>query len=251
MINNTPMPIRYQQNTLKGGISPEVQEKLRMSGVIVMGAGGLGSGVIMNLAALGVGHIKIVDHGIVEEEGLNRQLVHKYNNIGRAKVISAKDWIQEFNPDIKVELEKSKLYELNYLDIIEDYEVIVDCFSSIEEKYLLNEIAQRHNKILVHSGIQAFEGHVSTFYPKKTGCLACVKPKPRVYRQGNYATISPVINTIASLQALEVLKIIGGVGEPLLNKILIFDGLKSEFKVLNYSKNPECTVCSADKNALR
>lgn len=239
-----PIPVRYEQNMEKGGISKEVQEKLNSASVLVMGAGGLGSGVIMNLAALGIGRIKIIDDGIVEEADLNRQLIHKYKNIGRARVISARDWIHEFNPDIKVEMDKIKLHELNYFNVIQGYDIIIDCFNSLEAKYMLNEIALRHNKVLVHSGMQAFSGQVTTIFPPKTGCLACVMQKPRLFREEKYATISPVVNVIASIQAQEVLKIVGGVGEPLLNKILIFDALKSEFKVLSYSKNPNCEVCS-------
>ena len=100
---------RYQRNLEQDGITKEAQEKLFASRVLVMGAGGLGSGVIMNLAALGVGQIKIIDGDILEESNLNRQIIHKYKNIGRAKVISAKDWVQEFNPDIKVELDKIRI----------------------------------------------------------------------------------------------------------------------------------------------
>ena len=239
-----PIPARYKQNMEKGGISSDIQEKLNQAGVIVMGAGGLGSGVIMNLAALGVGHIKIVDDGVVQESDLNRQLIHKYNNIGRARVISAKDWIQDFNPDIKVEIEKTRLYELNYLNTIQGYDIIIDCFSSLESKYLLNDIALRHKKVLIFGGMQAFSGQVTTIFPPKTGCLACVMQKPRLFREEKIATISPVINVVSAVMAQEVLKIVGGIGEPLLNKILIFDALKSEFKVLNYQKNPNCEVCS-------
>ena len=105
--------IRYKRNLEQNGITQEAQEKLLNARVLIMGAGGLGSGVIMNLAALGVGQIKIIDGDIVEESNFNRQIIHKYKNIGRAKVISAKDWVQEYNPDIKVELDKIKINELS------------------------------------------------------------------------------------------------------------------------------------------
>ena len=236
---------RYQRNLEQDGITKEAQEKLFASRVLVMGAGGLGSGVIMNLAALGVGQIKIIDGDILEESNLNRQIIHKYKNIGRAKVISAKDWVQEFNPDIKVELDKIKINELNYFNIIQGYDIIVDCFDSYESKYMLNEIALRHNKVLIHGGVQGFRGQVTTIVPTKTGCLSCVMQKPQTFKEEIYASISPVVNLISSLQAQEVLKVVTGVGEPLLNKILIFDGLKSEFKILNYAKNMACEVCSS------
>ncbi len=239
--------LRYEKNMEKDGITKEAQEKLFNSRVLVMGAGGLGSGVIMNLAALGVGQIKIIDGDIVEENNLNRQIIHKYKNIGRAKVISAKDWVQDFNPDIKVELDKIKINELNYFNIIQGYDIIVDCFDSYEAKYMLNEIVVRHKKVLVHGAIQGFRGQVTTIVPLKTGCLSCVMQKPKNFEQENYASISPVVNTISSLQALEVMKVITGEGEPLLNKIMIFDGLKSEFKILNYAKNIACETCSVSE----
>ena len=236
--------LRYQRNIEKDGITEADQEKLRNARVIVMGAGGLGSGVIMNLAALGVGQIKIIDGDIIEESNFNRQIIHKYKNIGRAKVISAKDWIQEFNPEIKVELDKIRVNELNYFNIIQNYDIIIDCFDSYEAKYMLNEIVVRHKKVLIHGGVQGFRGQVTTIVPPKTGCLACVMQKPRIFREEIFASLSPVVNVVAALEAQEALKVITGVGEPLMNKLLIFDGEKSEFKTLSYSKNIACDVCS-------
>lgn len=236
--------LRYKRNLEKEGISQEAQEKLINSRVLIMGAGGLGSGVIMNLAALGVGQMKIIDGDIIEESNFNRQLIHKYKNIGRAKVISAKDWIQEFNPEIKVELDKIRVNELNYFNIIQNYDIIIDCFDSYEAKYMLNEIALRHKKILIHGGVQGFSGQVTTIVPSKTGCLACVMQKPRVFRDEIFASLSPVVNVISALQAQEALKIITGEGEPLMNKFLVFDGLKSEFRTLAFSKNMACEVCN-------
>ncbi len=236
--------IRYKRNLEQNGITQEAQEKLLNARVLIMGAGGLGSGVIMNLAALGVGQIKIIDGDIVEESNFNRQIIHKYKNIGRAKVISAKDWVQEYNPDIKVELDKIKINELNYFNIIQGYDIIVDCFDSYEAKYMLNEIALRHKKVLIHGATQGFYGQVTTIIPDKTGCLECVIQKPKNLKEVPLASLSPVVNTISALQAQEVLKVISEIGTPLLNKLLVFDGTTTEFKTLNYSKNTACAACS-------
>lgn len=235
---------RYSANMQIAGLDENQQRKLLSSKVLVMGVGGLGSGVIMNLAALGVGQIKVVDSEIVEVENFNRQLIHKYKNIGRAKVMSAKEWVQEFNPDIKVEIEKIRINDLNYFSIIEDYDIIVDCFDSYESKYMLNEIALRHNKILVHGSIQGYCGQVTTIVPNKTGCLSCVLQKPKVFEKENMCSLSPITSVISALQAQEVLKIITGCGELLLNKFLVFDGYKSEMKILPFTKNLSCEVCS-------
>ena len=235
---------RYRKNLEKDGITLEQQEKLLNSKVLVMGAGGLGSGVIMNLSALGVGQIKVVDNDVIEEENFNRQTIHKYKNLGRAKVMSAKEWINDFNPEIKVEMDKIRINDLNYFSIIDGYDIIVDCFDSYESKYMLNEIALRHKKILIHGGVQGYCGQVTTIVPNKTGCLSCILQKPKVFEEESLSALSPVVSTVASLQAQEVLKIITGAGEPLLNKLLTFDGLKSEFRVLGFSKNPVCETCS-------
>lgn len=234
---------RYQQNIGINGLNEEAQEKLFNTKVVVMGAGGLGSGVIMNLAALGIGQIKIVDYKTVDEEDLNCQLIHKFKNIGRSKVMSAKDWIQEFNPDIKVELEKIKLNELNYFGIIDNCDIIVDCFNSIESKYTLNEIALRHKKILVHGNTQGFIGQVSTIVPEKSACLACIKQKPSIIEIDSYPAVSPVVNIIAAIQSQEVLKAAVGNFDLLTNKVLIFDGYRSEFKTFECNKNIACSVC--------
>lgn len=235
---------RYTRNMAQDGISQEQQDKLMNAKVIVMGAGGLGSGVIMNLAALGVGHIKIIDGDIIEQSNFNRQIIHKYKNIGRAKVISAKDWVSEFNPDIKVDLEKVILDNTNYQRIIDGYNIIIDCFDSYDSKYFLNDIAIHHNKILIHGAIQSFKGQVTTINPNRTGCLNCVLDKPYYLKDEVFASFSPVVNIISSLQAQEAFKVITGVGIPLYNKLLIFDGIESEFKVLNYTKSFTCKVCS-------
>lgn len=240
---------RYSRNLEIGGITQEQQEKLITSKVLVMGVGGLGSGVVMNLAALGVGQIKVVDSEVIEEADFNRQLIHKYKNIGRAKVMSAKEWIQDFNPDIKVELDKIKINELNYFNIVEGYDVIVDCFDSYESKYILNEIAYRHKKVLIHGSMQGFCGQVTTIVPTKTGCLSCIMQKPKEFKEEIVCSLSPVVSTISALQAQEVLKVLTGCGEPLLNRMLVFDGYKSEFKILPFSKNIACDVCS-EQNSI-
>ena len=235
---------RYQRNLAIGGITLEQQEKLISSKVLVMGAGGLGSGVVMNLAALGIGQIKIIDNAIIEEENFNCQLIHKYKNIGRAKVMSAKEWIQDFNSDIKVDIEKIKINELNYFPLIENYDIIVDCFDNYESKYMLNEIALRHNMVLVHGSTQGYCGQVTTIIPKKTGCLSCIMQKPEKFEEENLSTLSPVVSIVSGIQAHEVLKVITGSGELLLNKLLVYDGYKGEFKTLNYSKNIACEACN-------
>ncbi len=235
---------RYSKNLENQGITQEQQEKLLSSKVLVMGAGGLGSGVIMNLAAMGVGQIKVVDSDVVEVDNFNRQFIHKEKNLNRAKVISAKEWIQEFNSDIKVEIDKVRINDLNYYNVIQGYDIIVDCFDGYEAKYMLNEIALRHKIPLVHGGILGTKGQVTTIVPDKTGCLNCIVAKPKSFSKTQIATFSPIVNTISALQANEVFKMVTGFGEALLNKVLIFDGLKGQFDTINYSKSALCEYCN-------
>ena len=237
---------RYETQINNKGITIEAQEKLLDSKVLVMGAGGLGSNVIMNLCAMGIGQIKIIDDGIVEETDLNRQIIHKEKNISRARVMSAKEWGNEFNSDVKIEVDKIKINDLNYFNFIQGYDIIVDCFDTYEAKFMLNEIALRHNKTLIHGRVSGFNGQVTTIVPNKTGCLACIVQKPAFFKPEKKCEISPVVTTIAGMQALEVLKVITGIGEPLYNRMVIFDGLKNEFRHVAYSKSPNCLDCSKE-----
>lgn len=235
---------KYNKNMAQGGISLETQEKLITSSVLVMGVGALGSGVVMNLAALGVGKIKLVDNAIVEEDDFNSQLIHKYKNLNRAKVMSAKDWIQEFNPDIKVELDKARLDEFNYHSVIQGYDIIVDCFNSIEMSLMLNEIALRHGKTLVYGSTKALKGFVTTIVPNESACLNCIEPKPDFPKKSeNNAVLAPVASVVSSLQANEVMKFLTQSGTPLTNKLLTFDAKKSEFSTFYYSKSSVCATC--------
>ena len=235
---------KYELSIAPKGITMQAQEKLLNSKVLVMGAGGLGSCVIMNLCAMGVGQIKIIDDGIVDETDFNRQLIHKYKNIGRARVLSAKDWINDYNPDVKVEVDKIKINELNYYGLIQDYDIIVDCFDTYASKFMLNEIALRHKKTSVHGKVSGFSGQVTTIIPDKTGCLSCVIQRPRAFKPEIKCELPSVVTTIAGLQANEVLKVVTETGTPLLNRMVIFDGLKSEFRHIAYSKSPDCLDCS-------
>ena len=227
---------RYEINYKYGGLSEAQQEALLKSKILVMGVGGLGSGVVMNLAALGVGQIRVVDCEVLSEQDLNRQIIHKYKNIGRAKVMSAKEWIQDYNPDIKVEIDKVKINGYNYFAILDGYDIIVDCFENFESKYILNEIAQNNKKILIHGSTQGFGGQVTTFVPGKTGCLCCVIKKPSIFNEEPVCKLSPVVNVISALQAQEVLKVITGCAEPLMNEFLVYDAIKSEFKNMPFKK---------------
>jgi len=242
---NGSQKLRYDRNIICREIGIEGQKKLLNSRVLVCGAGGLGSGVLLNLAALGVGHIGIVDDDVVELSNLNRQYIHGALNLGQKKADSAKARIKEFDSGIEVNAFKTHLNSENYKDIVKDYDIIADCFDSFESKFLLNDIALGTGKPLVHGGVTEFFGQVMTVIPKKTACLRCIFPQ----NEAEYVikgVVSPSVSTIASIEAMEVLKLILNIGSPLINRMLVFDGLKMSFKILNIerNKNCKCAKCS-------
>ena len=209
------------------------------------GAGGLGSTVIANLASLGigtVGQIGILDNDVLELSNLNRQYIHKFDNIGKLKVESAKTWIKEFNPEINVNTYPIRLDENNYQEIVAGYDLIMDCFDSYKSKFLLNKIAVNTGKTLIHGGVTEFFGQVTTIIPRTTACLNCLLPETDQYTIKG--VLSPAVATIASIQAMEAVKIILNIGERLENRLLSYDGLRMQFKTINIAKNPSCELCS-------
>lgn len=237
---------RYNRNILVPQVGEEGQKKLAGAKILVCGAGGLGSTVLANLASVGVGHIGIVDNDVLELSNLNRQYIHKFDNIGKVKVESAASWIKEFNPEINVKTYQRRLDESNYQDIVGDYDFIMDCFDSFKSKFLLNRIAVDMGKTLVHGGVTEFYGQVTTIVPGKTACLNCI-----LNEDGGYVVkgvLSPAVTTIASIQSMEAVKIILNIGEKfensLQNRLLSYDGLTMKFKTINISKNPDCRLCS-------
>lgn len=233
---------RYNRNILIKEFGEEGQNKLLQSKILVCGAGGLGSTAIANLASLGIGKIGIIDNDCIELSNLNRQYIHKFNAIGESKVESAKKWVNEFNPKIDVKTYSIRLNEENYYDIIKEYDLIIDCFDSFKSKFVLNKIAIKTEKTLIHGGVSEFFGQVTTIVPNKTACLNCILPKEDAFILKG--VLSPVVSLIASIQAIEVVKNITGIGENLENKLLTCDCLNIRFKTLNLSKNPYCKTCS-------
>lgn len=235
---------RYNRNILINAVGEEGQKKLSGSRVLVAGAGGLGSTVIVNLASMGIGKIGIIDNDALELSNLNRQYIHKYENLGKNKAESAKEWINSFNPNINTEIYPIRLDETNYKNIISEYDLIIDCFDSYKSKFLLNEISVKNNKTLIHGGVTEFYGQVTVIIPEKTACLYCVIPDNNPDAYVVKGVICPAVSTIASIQSMETAKILLGLGNPLTNKLLTYNGLTQEYKKINITKNPNCPLCS-------
>lgn len=237
---------RYDRNVLLKNVGELGQRKLNSSRILVCGAGGLGSTVIANLASLGVGHIGIVDNDKVELSNLNRQFIHKMTTLGMDKVESAKEWIKLYNPDIEVMPYKIRLDKNNTVELFANYDVIIDCFDNYYSKFILSDAIIKTDKKLVHGGVEEFSGQVCTI-DKNSACLACFIPElyncscDIVQRHG---IISPVVSTVASIQAMEAFKVILNMDGVLRNTLLIYDGIRQDFRKIHLEKNKKCPSCA-------
>lgn len=246
---------RYNRNILVPQVGEEGQKKLAQARILICGAGGLGSTVLANIASLGIatdsgiGQIGIVDNDILELSNLNRQYIHKCENVGKVKVESAKQWLQEFNPELNIKTYQIRLDEGNYQDIVKDYDLIMDCFDSFKSKFLLNEIAVETGKTLIHGGVTEFFGQATTIIPGKTACLNCILPQ-NITMAGYIVkgVLSPAVTTIASIESMEAVKVILDIGERLENKLLSYNGFDMSFKKINIEKNPNCNLCLCKEN---
>ena len=232
---------RYHRNIIIDSIGTEGQIKLLDAKVLVAGAGGLGSVVISNLASVGIGTIGILDNDRIELSNLNRQYIHKYENIGREKIESAQEWIKDFNPDINVKTYPIRLNESNSNEIIKDFDLVIDCFDSFRSKFALNEICVKNEKTLIHGGVSEFSGQVKSIIPTKTACLRCLFHEIKVDEYSIRGVFCPAISVIASLQSMEAAKQILNFKE--IDNLLVYDGIKQRLNKIKTKKNPSCPVC--------
>lgn len=241
---------RYQRNLILPEVGNEGQKRLLGARVLVCGAGGLGSTVIANLASLGVGTIGLVDNDVVEPSNLNRQYIHKNSSIGSQKVDSARVWIENFNPEIKVETYNTRLDDKNYPEITKNYDILADCTDSFKSKFLLNDISIETQKPLVHAGVTGFSGQVMTIIPGLTPCLRCVLGDLTDEDLTAYTpkgVVSPTVSLAASIQSMEILRLILNQGktlEGLAGKMLTFDAYTMRFKTLDIKGSHKSFVCS-------
>ena len=237
----------FSRNILIDKIQQKGQKKLNEAKILVAGLGGLGSGVVANLASIGIGTLGLLDCDKIEKSNLNRQFIHKYCDIGVNKTKSAQNWVKNYHPEIQTCTYNLKLDENNYENIFQNYDIIVDCFYSYVSKFLLNQIAIKHNKILIHGGVSEFQGQVTTIVPKQTPCLNCLFEDIKNLNEYEIkGIVSPIINIIASIQASEVMKIVLNFDNILKGKLLTFNLLNYKLNILNFEKNKHCKVCSQD-----
>jgi sulfur-carrier protein adenylyltransferase/sulfurtransferase len=243
-----PQRARYSRHLLIPEVGEAGQLKLLQSKVLLIGAGGLGSPASLYLAAAGIGRLGIVDADVVDESNLQRQIVHSTERLGEAKVDSAKRTVEALNPDVEVVAYKERLTSENVERILADgWDVIVDGADNFPTRYLVNDASVWHDIPVVHGSIYRFEGQVTVLKPGAGPCYRCLFPAPPPPElapscaEGGVLGVLPGI--IGSLQASEALKLLLGIGEPLIGRLLLFDALTAEFNDVSIRRDPECPVC--------
>jgi molybdopterin/thiamine biosynthesis adenylyltransferase len=238
---------RYSRHIILPEVGAIGQERLLAAKVFIVGAGGLGSPVAYYLAAAGVGHLGIIDNDAVELSNLQRQIVHSTKTLGMPKVYSAKDALEALNPDSIVSPIQKRLTRHNIVNLIKDYDIIVDCSDNFSTRFLVNDACVIMKKILVSGAILKFEGQLTTILPGEGHCYRCLfEDMPPAGIRETLQTaglVGAVPGVIGTLQALEVIKLILGAGQVLKERLLIFDGLSAKFRRIKVRRNPECPVC--------
>ncbi|MBU2567986.1 MAG: molybdopterin-synthase adenylyltransferase MoeB [Elusimicrobia bacterium] len=245
---------RYSRQIILPEIGGRGQEKLLKAKALVIGCGGLGSPAAYYLAGAGVGTIGLVDSDRVELNNLQRQILHFTRDVGQPKVESAKEKLSALNPDVQVNTYPLRLTSKNILDIIAQYDIIIDGSDNFPTRYLVNDACVFSNKPLVHAGILKFDGQATTIIPNEGPCYRCLFPEPpppgMVPSCQEAGIIGVVAGMLGIVQATEALKFILGAGELLVGKLLICNALEMNFRKLNFQRNPGCVVCG-DKPSIK
>ena len=238
---------RYSRHLLIPDVGLKGQQKLKAASFLVLGTGGLGSPVALYLAAAGVGRIGLVDYDVVDYTNLQRQIIHGQSRLGDLKVESARDRMLDLNPEIQVDVYNKFLNSENAFEIAEPYDLIIDGTDNFPTRYLVNDLCVLTGKPNVYGSIFRFDGQASVFYAKEGPCYRCLFPEPPPHglvpscAEGGVLGVLP--GTIGSIQATEALKLILGIGEPLIGKLLLYDALDLSFQTVKLHKNPDCKIC--------
>ena len=254
IVLNEEQRIRYSRHTLLNEIGEAGQIKLIESKVLLIGAGGLGSPAAMYLAAAGVGTLGIVDFDTVDVSNLQRQLLHGNKDVGRPKVESAADRIKDINPDVKVIGYREPITSHNALEIIRDYDIVLNGSDNFPTRYLVNDACQFLGKPLVDASIFMFEGQATVYQPARPDqgieggpCYRCLYPDPpppgEVPSCAEAGVLGVLPGIVGSIQAIEAIKMLLGIGEPLIGRLLMIDTLDMSFRTLKVRRNPDCPVC--------
>jgi adenylyltransferase/sulfurtransferase len=238
---------RYSRHVIMPEVGIEGQRKLKAASVLLIGTGGLGSPTALYLAAAGIGRMGLVDYDIVDVTNLQRQIIHGQDTIGMSKLDSAERRIKDLNPYIQVDKYNVPLTSDNALELFADYDVIIDGTDNFPTRYLVNDACVKLGKPNVYGSIFRFEGQLSVFWAEHGPCYRCMFPEPPPpglvpsCAEGGVLGILP--GTIGTMQATEAIKIILGIGEPMIGRMMLYDALEMSFTTIKVRKNPDCPVC--------
>jgi molybdopterin/thiamine biosynthesis adenylyltransferase/rhodanese-related sulfurtransferase len=241
---------RYSRHTLLPEVGVDGQLKMLNAKVLLVGAGGLGAPTALYLAAAGIGTLGLVDDDVVDASNLQRQVIHNTERIGVPKTESARLTIEALNPDVDVVEHNFRLNSSNIVEILSEYDVIVDGADNFPTRYLLNDASVRLRKPVVSASILSFDGQISTFVPFEGPCYRCLYPTPPPAELAPSCSANGVLGVMAGtmglLQANEVLKLVLGIGEPLIGRLLLFEALSTRFTELKVRRDPSCPICGPD-----
>jgi adenylyltransferase/sulfurtransferase len=246
--------MRYSRHLIIPDVTTQGQKRLKNAKVLAVGAGGLGSPTLMYLAAAGVGTLGIVDFDTVDESNLQRQIIHGQSDIGRSKAQSAKASVQEINPRVNVVLHEERLDSTNVMEIFAQYDLIVDGTDNFATRYMVNDAAFFLGKPYVWGSIYRFDGQASVFWPTAPGadapCYRCLYPEPpppgMVPSCAEGGVLGVLCASIGSIQTNEALKLLMGIGEPLVGTLMVYDALEMEYRKIKVRKDPECPLCGKE-----
>ncbi len=243
----TPYQVeRYSRHIIMPQVGSAGQRKLLNASVLIVGAGGLGSPIAVYLSLAGVGTIGIVDFDTVDVTNLQRQILHQNDDVGRPKVQSAVETLKAYNPDVNVVTHEEPITSANAMDIVPNYDVIINGADNFPARYLVNDAAYLAGKPLVDGSILLFDGQATTYLPGK-GCYRCLFPEPpppgEVPSCAEAGVLGVLPGMVGTIQATEAVKVIMGVGESLTGRLLLIDALDMEFRMVKLRRNPGCPLC--------
>jgi len=238
---------RYSRHLIIPDVGMTGQKRLKNAKVLCVGAGGLGSPALLYLAAAGVGTLGIVDFDVVDESNLQRQIIHGQSDVGRPKAESARDSIREINPNVTVIVHEERLDSDNAMQIFSGYDLIVDGTDNFATRYLVNDACVLLGKPYVWGSIYRFDGQASVFWAEHGPCYRCLYPEPpppgMVPSCAEGGVLGVLCGSIGSIQVTEAIKVITGIGEPLVGRLMIYDALEMTYRSVKVRKDPECPVC--------
>jgi len=245
---NDEQLLRYSRHLLLEEIDVVGQEKLLQSHILVIGAGGLGSAAAPYLAAAGVGHITLIDHDCVELTNLQRQIMYTEDRVGKSKVASGKQFLQSLNSGIQIEIIEAKATAALLDELLPSVDVVLDCTDNFSTRHLINASCVAYQTPLVSGSALRFDGQISVFDPKNSTspCYACIFSPDESFEEVNCASMgifSPLVGIIGAMQAAQALQVLIGFGEPLVGRMLLWNGRNTQIDEILIARNPDCQVC--------